>query len=198
MPAIDEHDQLDFLRTAEIDQRVERGANRAPRIQHVVHEQDFLIVDRERNLRAAHQRLGPDGMPHHVIAVQRDVERPGPQRLVRDLLEHPGETLGEHVAARADADQREVLGAAVALENFVRDARQRASHAVGVHDDGHQEPAFARLKSPSFGAAGQDVGLDGEKSARRAVRVFMALVGLAGPLLKRWCKYTVTTDLLIY
>ena len=116
MPAIDQHDQLDFLRPAEIDQRIERRANRPARVEHIVDEQNLLVVDGERNLRAAHERLRADGMPHQVVAIQRDVERAGPHRLVRDLLEHLREALGEHIAARADADERQALGAAVALD----------------------------------------------------------------------------------
>ena len=41
---------------------------------------------------------------------------------------------------RADADQRELLDAAVALENLVRDARQRPAHAIGIHHDRHGSP----------------------------------------------------------
>ena len=37
------------------------------------------------------------------------------------------------------ADKCQALGSAIALDDFVRDARQRASHAIGVHDDRHQE-----------------------------------------------------------
>ena len=44
---------------------------------------------------------------------------------------------GERHAARADADERDLVEAAVALEDFVRDARERAGHAVGVHHLGH-------------------------------------------------------------
>jgi hypothetical protein len=72
----------------------------------------------------------------------------------------------------------------------MRDAGQCPSHALGVHDDGHQESAFARLNAPSVGTAGQDIGIEGEKYAGWRMRVFMALVGLAGPLLKRWRQYT--------
>ncbi len=35
------------------------------------------VVDRERNLGAADDRLRPDGVPHQVVAVERDVERAG-------------------------------------------------------------------------------------------------------------------------
>ena len=45
----------------------------------------------------------------------------------------------ERHAARPDADQRELLDAAVALEDLVRDARQRATDAVGVHYDSHRD-----------------------------------------------------------
>ena len=58
--AVDEDDQLDRARTAEVDQRVERGADRPPRVEHVVDEQDLAIVDRERDLGAADDRLRPD------------------------------------------------------------------------------------------------------------------------------------------
>jgi len=44
-----------------------------------------------------------------------------------------------------------------------------------------------------------EAGFDGRvlcgNFARRVVRVFIALVGLAGPLLKRHCEYTVSKDL---
>ena len=39
----------------------------------------------------------------------------------------------ERHAARADADERDLVEAAVAFEDLVRDARQRARHPVGVH-----------------------------------------------------------------
>jgi hypothetical protein len=81
---------------------------------------------------------------HYIVAVQGDVESASPQRLVGDLLEHLGKALGEHVAARTDADQGEVLGAAIPFEDFVRDARQRTAQAIGVHDDGHQESLDGR------------------------------------------------------
>ena len=77
VPAIDEHDQLNRLRPPEIDQRVERRPRRPARVEHVVHEQDLLVVDRERDLGAADERLRADGVPHQVVAIERDVERAG-------------------------------------------------------------------------------------------------------------------------
>ena len=52
---------------------------------------------------------------------------------------------GNRHAARPDADQRELLDAAIALENLVRDARERPRHAVGVHHDGHGDASGGRI-----------------------------------------------------
>ena len=140
MAAVDEHDQLNRLRPAEVDERVERGANRPPRVQHVVDQQNLLVVDRERDLGAADDRLRPDGVAHQVVAVERDVERAGRHLVLVDLADRARQAPGDRHAARPDADQRQLLDAAVALENLVRDARQRPAHAVGVHYDGHGGP----------------------------------------------------------
>ena len=80
---------------------------------------------------------GPTGVPHQVVAIERDVERAGRHVVAVDLLERAREPPGDRHAARADADERELVEAAIAFEDFVRDARQRARHAVGVHHLGH-------------------------------------------------------------
>ena len=48
--------------------------------------------------------------------------------------------LRQRHAARADADERQLVDAAIAFENFVRDAREAAADSVGVENDGHREP----------------------------------------------------------
>ena len=49
-------------------------------------------------------------------------------------------------APRADPDERELLDAAVAFENLVRDARQRAPDPIRVHDYRHGKPAPTAAK----------------------------------------------------
>ena len=49
------------------------------------------------------------------------------------------DAFGDADAARADADQRDVVEVAVALEDLVGDARQRALDARGVHHLGHDD-----------------------------------------------------------
>ena len=41
-------------------------------------------------------------------------------------------------APLANADEGQVLDAAIALDDLVRDARQRARQAIAVHYDGHR------------------------------------------------------------
>ena len=137
MAPVDQHDQLDRLRPAEVDQRIERRPNRPARIEHVVDEQDLLVVDRERDLRAPHDGLRSDGVPHQVVAVERDVERAGRHLVAVDAGDGTRETPGHRDAPGPDADQAELLDAPIALENLVRDAHERSAHAVGVHYDGH-------------------------------------------------------------
>ena len=80
-----------------------------------------------------------DGVAHQVVAVERDVERAGRHLVVVDLGNRAREAAGNRNAAGPDADQGELLDAAIALENLVRDARERPAHAVGVHYDGHRD-----------------------------------------------------------
>ena len=54
-----------------------------------------------------------------------------------DLANRLREPPGERHPARADADERELLDAAIALEDLVCDARQRTTDADRVHHDGH-------------------------------------------------------------
>ena len=70
--AVDQRQQLHARRAAVVEQRVERRAHGAARVQHVVHQDDVLALHGERNLGGAH-----DGLDVHrgqIVAVQVDVE----------------------------------------------------------------------------------------------------------------------------
>ena len=82
---------------------------------------------------------GPTGVAHQVVAVQRDVERPDRHVDASDLLEARRKPLRERHAARADAREREFFDAAVALDDFMRNTRKRARHALAVYDNGHDD-----------------------------------------------------------
>src|SRR4030088_3381712 len=71
VPAVDEAQQLDRARAAEIDQRVGRRANGASGVQDVVYENDGLVGDVDRDRRRA-QRAGCALVD--VVAVEGDVQ----------------------------------------------------------------------------------------------------------------------------
>ena len=138
MAAIDEDHQLDGARAAELDQRIERGANRPSGVEHIVDEQNAFLVDRKRNLGSPNHWLGTDRMTHEIVAIQRDVERAGGNLALADLADALRQPLGERDAARADADERQFFDAAIAFEDFVGDAGERTTHSLGIHDDRHE------------------------------------------------------------
>src|SRR5439155_7140685 len=84
-------------------------------------------------------------VPHQIVAVQGDVERAGRDVVIVDVLHRAGQPAGERHAARADADQRELLDTAIALDDFVRDPGQRTPHAIRVHHHGHGDTAEKAL-----------------------------------------------------
>lgn len=140
--AVDEDDELNSARPPEFNERIEGRANRSPRVQHVVDEQDSLIVDRERDLGAPNHRLRAHGVTHEIVAVERDVEGPGPDLVTVDRFERGGNPAGQGHSARPNAHERQIVDTAVALENLVRDAGERTTHPIGVHHDGHGDTSF--------------------------------------------------------
>ena len=76
-------------------------------------------------------------MPHQVVAVERDVERAGRDLVAVDLADRLREPPGDRHAARADADERQLVDAAVALDDLVRDAGRATRHAIGVEGYRH-------------------------------------------------------------
>src|SRR5689334_3802556 len=161
MAAVDEHRELDRLRTPEVDERVHRRAHRAAGEEHVVDEEDLPAVDGERDVRSLDDRILH--APIEIVAVERDVDdAERHRRPAFDLLYLLPDALGEEDAAGADPDQRELVGSLVALEDLVRDAREgaldreRIHHlpgAVGAHPTISRLDALARgtdvMQNPS-------------------------------------------------
>ena len=57
MAAVDQHQQLHARRAAVVEQRVERGADGAAGVEHVVHQDDVFALHRKRDLGGADHRL---------------------------------------------------------------------------------------------------------------------------------------------
>ena len=72
MSAVDQHGELHAARPAEVHQRVERGAHRAPGVEHVVDQHDLAVVERKADVGALHLRLLRRA--RQIVAVERDVD----------------------------------------------------------------------------------------------------------------------------
>ena len=60
---------------------------------------------------------------------------PKRELLARALLDQPAQTLRDRDAARVDADERDRLEVLVALDDLVRDARERPADGLVVEQD---------------------------------------------------------------
>ena len=142
--AVGEHGELDARRAAVLEQRVDRGADRAAGVEDVVDEDHRAALELEVELRVAHDRLrAARRLPAadvHVVAVEGDVELAEVELEAGALLDQAPQAMGERHAARVDADERDGVELLVALDDLVRDPRECARDRVAVE----QEPAGLR------------------------------------------------------
>src|ERR1039457_2627386 len=140
--AVDQHQQLHPGRAAVVEQRVQRGADGAAGVQHVVHQDDILTRHGKRNLRRAHHRL--DVHRAQIVAIQVDVEdahRDFPVFQALDLRRKP---LRQRNAAAPDANKGELIQIFRLLQDLVSQPYQGPVDLRGAHElcffarDGHK------------------------------------------------------------
>ena len=158
MPAVDQHAQPDALRTAQIEQPVHRRANRASGVQHVVDQDQILVVHRKRNV--ARLQHGLRRNLGKVVAIQRDVQRPHRHIHAVDAAHGLRDALGQRNAAPADSDQCQIRRAAALFHDFVRQplhacGRFRSPSSVGF------SRRCASGEHPSTEAAGPEAAVIG-------------------------------------
>src|SRR5438552_2237818 len=154
------------------DVRVEGGANRAAREENVVDQHDGPALDGERDVGAADPRLV--GLEAKIVTVERDVERSDRDLGAVDRGDAVGQPLGQGHPARPEPDEREVDGAAVALEDLVADPREGPLERRLVEDLGLDHTSAVRWakKTPRAGR--------GWVRAVLGCRFMVPLAGLAG------------------
>jgi hypothetical protein len=130
MAAIDQDGELDAVGPPVVEERLDRRADRAAGVEHVVDEHDRLPLERKVERGRAHDGLR---MPRcvaaahlHVVAVEGDVDGAQLGRLSGPLFYEAPQTVREGHAARLDADERDARELRVALDDLVRDAGERA------------------------------------------------------------------------
>ena len=130
--AVDQHQQVHARRAAVIEQRIERGADGAARVQHVVHQDDVLAVHRKRNLGGADHRLDVDRA--EVVAIEIDVEDADRHCCAFPGLRSSCQPLRQRNAAAADADEGEPIQVLGLFQDFVRQPDQRAVDLGCAHE----------------------------------------------------------------
>src|SRR5262249_12452475 len=102
---------------AEIGELVEGGANGSAGVEHVVHDDDALAVDVDRNLRLADDRTRADGL--EIVAVERDVQRTAGDVGLLALADRGDDLRRELDAAALNADDHEIVGPLVQFNDLV-------------------------------------------------------------------------------
>src|SRR6185312_3349716 len=128
--AVHEHGERDAGGAAEVRQLVERRANGAPGVEHVIHDHQVLAVDVPRNVGGANDGAWPDRL--QIVAIERDVERTARNVLTLAFLHDGDEPVSKLDAAALDADEDEVICAIVELDDFVRHAPDRTIHRARI------------------------------------------------------------------
>ena len=134
VPAVDEHGEPYGGGPAEVVHRVERGPDRAAGEEHVVDEHHDLAVDaagRHLGLVRARGSGCLRRSSRYIVTSSLPTATATPSTAGDPL----GDPAGEGHPAGGDAEQDEVVGALVALEDLVGDAGQCPGDVTGVEDD---------------------------------------------------------------
>src|SRR6185369_9236566 len=131
-PAIDEHRKLHATRASEVDQLIERGADRATSVKHVVDQHDVAVLDGAGKIGTIKNWFRADC--RKVIAIKRDVEYADRWTItfeVSNLLRH---AFGERHSAASDSHEEQVARPVIFFDDFGRQTRQRAIDARAIHN----------------------------------------------------------------
>ena len=139
MAAVGEHRELNPCGPPVFEERVDRSADRAARVEDVVDEDHRAALDVEVELRVAHDRLRAArrlASAHvHVVAVEGDVELAELELDPGALLDQSPEAVCERDPARVDADERDRVEILVALDDLVCDPRECAADGFTVEQN---------------------------------------------------------------
>ena len=136
MAAVADDGELDTGRAAVVEEGVDRGADRAAGVEDVVDEDARLPLEREVELRRAHDRLRMErrltAAHLDVVAIERDVERAERDLVLGELGDQPAQPVRNGHPARVDADERDRVEVRVRLDDLVGDAMKGAPERFRV------------------------------------------------------------------
>ena len=124
MAAINQHAKLNAAGTAMIEQCIQRRSRGPSGIEHVVNQDDVLVLDVELHGALLHFRAMADG--GEIVAIERDVEGADRDCGFFDASQDLRQPLRQRHAAPHDADQSEVGDAIVFFDDLMRQPNQGA------------------------------------------------------------------------
>ena len=104
MTSINQNSKLDRLGTTEIGDCIEGSANRAPGVEHVIHEHHPKTVEFARNVAAQQPRVTRIRVGFAIVPIEEDIEGTAGNALSGDLLNRAPETRGKDGRAIAVSD----------------------------------------------------------------------------------------------
>src|SRR5687767_3415069 len=120
MTAVDEARELDALGASVVEERLDRGPDRAAGVEDVVDEHAGHPLEREVERRRADERLRVQrriaAAQLDVVAVEGDVEGAELDLFVGSLGDQTAQTMRERDASRVDPDEREPVELRVRLD----------------------------------------------------------------------------------
>ena len=131
--AVGQDGELHLRRAPVVEQRLDRGADGAARVEDVVDDDDRPAVDAEVQPAGVHdRRLGARA---DVVAVEGDVELAQRDVVLEQIAQQALQALGEDRPATVDAHEGDAVSGIVVLHDLVRDSHERTAHVVPVEDD---------------------------------------------------------------
>src|SRR6266545_7230665 len=143
VPPVDQHGETHGTRTAEVDQTVQCRADRAPRVEDVVAQDNRAAVQVEIDLGLAQQRLGSD--EREIVAVERDVQSADGKGLLHEIAQTRGQPCRQRDSPRANTDQSQVRQVLVPLGDLVRHAVDHPLDTIRIQDAGLLDQSFDQL-----------------------------------------------------
>ena len=154
MTAVNQHCQADARGTALVKNRVHGGANRASRVQHVVHQYNHLARHVHRQVLFLHLNVQLRRIA--VVAVHGNIHFAHRNAHMLIFLDDVRQALRQRHPAAANAHQHHVFQRHQLLHHLVRHARQGAVHRVARHQLGFRNACLHvhhRRNPPLFSSA---------------------------------------------
>ena len=126
MPPVNEHNHLYAPRASVVHKRIQRGAGRSPRKQHIVHQYDIPVCDLAHHVRRVCDLFAR--VP--VIPVCGRIQIAYLERTPLERSHLTGNRCRHGTAAPPDTDQFDVGRSAVAFDNLTGKPHQHTLHAL--------------------------------------------------------------------